>query len=447
MSKIYTEYSQKSPIVPLMPFLYVHGGYRELWSRPDLIDPALPRGIAEYLRESIDRGWIEMHPPENRDPRMLIFTGSNPLRRWPAPQYALKTLWPKLQLIVSVNFRMSESTRHADIVLPAAGYYEKHGIKYAQTYLPYLVFSDQAVKPLGESKSEWEIFGLLTERVAQRARERGIGKVRGFRDRPLDLTQAYDVFTSGGRYDPHDPHDPIRLMDDILRDSPSLGGVNAGQALAMGAVPIVGPARPGPEYASSSDYDPRDTYWPHRWFIEDKVAWPTLTGRQQFYIDHPWYLEADEQLPRHKDPPGAGSRFPLRINGGHTRWSIHAIWRDHELMLRLQRGEPVCFMSPADCAPRSIRDNDRVRVYNDTGSFESLVKVAAGVHPGEVIIYHAWEPFQFKDGKGCQEPVEAPWKPLHLAGGYAHLHYRMYYGAPSHSPRGTPIQVERVVAA
>ncbi len=444
--QLYTEHSQKTPVVPLMPFLYVHGGYRELWSRPDLIDPALPRTMADYMRESIDRGWIEMHPPEDRSPRMLIFTGSNPLRRWPAPQHALRHLWPKLGLIVSVNFRMSESTRHADIVLPAAGYYEKYGIKYAQSYLPYLVLSDQAVKPLGESKSEWEIFGLLAERIAQRARERRIGEVRGYRDRPLDLARAYEVYTSDGRYDPHDAGDPLKLIDDILRDSPSVGGVTAGQALAMGAVPIVGPARPGPEYQTSSDYDPQDTCWPHRWFVDDKVAWPTLSGRQQFYIDHPWYLEADEALPRHKDPPGAGSRYPLRINGGHTRWSIHAIWRDHELMLRLQRGEPVCFLNPADCRPRGIDDNDRVRIFNDTGGFQALVKVAVGVQPGEVIVYHAWEPFQFPGGKGCQEPVEAPWKPLHLAGGYAHLHYRMYYGAPSHSPRGTPVEVQRIGA-
>ena len=100
------------------------------------------------------------------------------------------------------------------------------------------------------------------------------------------------------------------------------------------------------------------------------MAWPTITGRQQFYIDHPWYLEAGEGLPVHKDPPGASSRYPLRINGGHTRWSIHAIWRDHALMLRLQRGEPVCFLAPADCAARGIRDGDRVRVFNDAGAFE-----------------------------------------------------------------------------
>jgi len=442
--QFFIEHSEKQPNTPLMPFLYAHGGYDKLWSRKDLADPALPRELGEYMRQSIDRGWTHLHPPEDREPKAFIFTGSNPLRRWPAPQYALKYLWPKLDLAVAVNFRMSTTAMYADYFLPAAGYYEKHGIKYAQSYIPYVILTDQAVKPLGESKSEWEIFGLLSEAVGRRAKERGIGPVRGYKDEPFDLTQAYARYTSDGQYDPHDPEDPVKLIDNILRNSPSVGGIGAKEALELGAVPIVAPARPSPIYQSSSDFDPDDTYWPHRWFVEDKMAWPTLTGRQQFYIDHPWYMEAGESLPVHKDPPAASSDLPLRINGGHTRWSIHAIWRDHELMLRLQRGEPACFLNPGDCEARGIGDGDDVRVYNRTGSFQAMAKVTPGVQPGEVIIYHAWEPHQFKNWKGQDEPVEAPWKAIHLAGGYGQIHYRMFYGSPSHVPRGSPVEVERI---
>jgi anaerobic selenocysteine-containing dehydrogenase len=439
--QFYIDHSEKQPNTPLIPFLYVHGGYRELWSRDDLADPALPRKLDDYMRDSIDRGWTHLHPREDREPRVFVFTGSNPLRRWPAPQIAKEHLWPKLKCIVAVNFRMSTSAMHADYFLPAAGYYEKHGIKYAQSYIPYVIVSDEAVKPLGESKSEWVIFGWLCEAVARRAAERGVGSVRGYRDEPLDLKKAYQHYTSDGLYDPHDPADPLKLMDNILANSPSLGGIRAEEALRLGAIPIVGKARPSPIYQTSSDFDPDDTYWPHRWFIEDKMAWPTITGRQQFYIDHPWYLEAGEGLPVHKDPPGAGSAYPLRINGGHTRWSIHAIWRDHELMLRLQRGEPACFMNPADCSARGIHDGDDVKVFNKTGSFQAMVKVGAGVQPGEVIIYHAWEPMQFKGWRGPDEPVEAPWKAIHLAGGYGQIHYRMFYGSPGHAPRGAPVEV------
>ena len=85
---IFTDFSNKQPNAPLMPFLYVHGGYDEPWSRPDLIDPALPRGMADYMKLAIERGWTKIHPAPDRTPKAYIFTGSNPLRRWPAPQIA-----------------------------------------------------------------------------------------------------------------------------------------------------------------------------------------------------------------------------------------------------------------------------------------------------------------------------------------------------------------------
>ena len=441
---VFTDISKKAPNTPLMTFLYVHGGYKELWDRDDLQDPALPQNLSHYMRESLDKDWMRIHPPEDRTPKAYIFTGVNPLRRWPASQIAREKFWPKLDLVVSVNFRMSTSSMYADYVLPVAAYYEKYGIKYGQTYLPYIITSDKATEPLGDSKSDWEVFGLLSKRVAERAVERDITTVRGFQDKPLDLSKVYEHHTSGGKYNPEDPEDPVKLMDEIFANSPSVAADSGREALQMGAVPIVGPARPSLIYANYSDYEPTDTHWPHRDFYEKQVAWPTLTGRQQFMLDHPWYMDAGEDLPVHKEPPHAASKYPLRINGGHTRWSIHAIWRDHKMLLRLQRGEPVCFMSPDDCGSRGIVDGDSVRVYNDLGACEAMVKVAATTQPGEVIMYHAWEPYQFKGWKGQQEPIAAPWKALHLAGGYSHLHYRMYYGGPSHAPRGAPCEVEKV---
>jgi nitrate reductase alpha subunit len=113
-------------------------------------------------------------------------------------------------------------------------------------------------------------------------------------------------------------------------------------------------------------------------------------------------------------------------------------------MLRLQRGEPALWMSAVDAGARGIADGDSVRVYNDNGAFEAIAKVAGAIQPGQVIMYHAWEPYQFKDWKGQQEVVVAPWKALHLAGGYGQIHYRPIYGAPGHAPRGGTIEVERI---
>ena len=58
------------------------------------------------------------------------------------------------------------------------------------------------------------------------------------------------------------------------------------------------------------------------------------------------------------------------------------------------------------------------------------------------MLYHAWEPYQFPGWRGNMEVVSSPYKPLHFAGGYGHLRYRIFYGGPVHVPRGIPIEIE-----
>jgi len=433
--------SEKMPLVPLLPFLYVHGGYKEAWDKQD---PTLPHKFGHYLREAIDKGWIPMHPMEGRSPKVYVVSGGNPLRRWPMPQIAKKHLWPKLDLVVTVDFRMSTTAMYSDYVLPAAAYYEKIGI-HQGAYIPYIVTCDKAHEPHGESMAEWQIYGRLAKRISERAKARGIGPVRGFRDQPLDMTGVYDRYTDHGKYDPvGDPNDDMKLMD-IICNSPQTVTVKSGrEALDMGAVPMIGMGPPSLMHATYSELKKGEPFWPHRDFVEKKVAWPTITGRQQFYIDHPWFLEGGEALPVHKPLPYNSEKYPLRMGDGHNRWSIHSIQRNQKMLMRLERGQPVCFMNPRDCEARGIKDADIVRVFNDQGSYECMVKVAATSAPGDVTIYHAWEPTQFKNWKGSQETVESPLKGLHMAGGYGQLHYRVIYGGPNMSPHNTALQVEKV---
>ncbi|MCP5044470.1 MAG: molybdopterin-dependent oxidoreductase [bacterium] len=424
---------------PLMPWLYMHAGYSEIWNKREWQDPAVPRSTSEYMDEALEKGWIPIRPEPGTDPKVFIFTGPNPLRRWPSPQVARKNLWPKLDWIVDVNFKASTSGLQSDLILPAAGYYERDSLKYSQAYLPYLVMCEKAVEPLGEAKPEWEIFGLLARRVQERARERGVSIVADSVGEEVDLSTTYDRWSDDGRL--HESN-PRAVLDEILRRTKCTGGLGIEDSLETGLLPILEvPGNPDPLYSVATDYRRGKTLYPHARMLEDKEIWPTLSGRQQFLIDHSWYEEVGEMLPVHKDPPKAGGEKPLRLTGGHTRWSIHATWRDSELMLRLQRGEPALWMSDHDAHERGIADGDLVRVHNDNGEFEALAKLAPAVQPGQVIMYHAWEPYQFKDWKGQQEPVVAPWKALHLAGGYSQIHYRAIYGAPSHHPRGGTVEV------
>ncbi len=438
--RILDEVTQKRSFTATLPFLYVHGGMKEVVDRPDFNDPALPRPVADYVSEAHEKGWLPVSPPAERPPKVYVYTGANPLRRWPAPQLARQHLWPKLDLIVNINVRMCSTGLESDLLLPAAGYYEKIGLKYPQSLVPYVIFGDQAVKPLGESKSEFEMMAALARKLQERARARGVKPFTDHRGTTRDYANFYDEYIMGGLFD---GRDESAAMDHLIQQSSVTKGFTWEDARRRGALPIQGFGHYGPHNAICSDFAPGQTVYPQQWFVEKKEPWPTLTGRQQFLLDHPWYMEVGEALPVHKEPPRAGGSYPLRLSGGHTRWSIHAIWRDQRHLLRLQRGEPVMYMNSDDARRRGLKDHDLARVFNDTGTFVIRVKPSPSLQPGQVVVYHAWENHQFKDWAQSQEAVPSSWKPLHLAGGYGHIRYRMFYAAPSHTPRATTVEVER----
>ena len=412
-------------------FLHAHAGIDEIQDS-DARDAALPRPAREYLREALDRGWMKVRPAADRPPRVFVASGVNPLRRWPLPQVVEAELWPKLELITVIDFRMSTTALKADLVLPAAGYYEKQGIKYVVALSPYVIVGDRAVEPLGEARGEWKIMSLLAEHIQQRARERGVAG---------PAASLLDQFSDGGRWG---TDSEAAILDHILRESAATRGVGWEEARRAGAIRLRSVGAWGTTSGVGSETEPGGTFSPSRLHVEGRRPWPTLTGRQQFYLDHPWFEEGDEVLPRWKPLPGAGGTHPILLSGGHTRWSIHAIWRAHPGLLRLQRGGPIVWMSAADARERGIRDGERVRIWNDHGEFEIAAKVASGLAAGQALVYHAWEPYQFPGWRGNMEVVSSPYKPLHFAGDYGHLRYRMFCAGPVHVPRGVPVQIERL---
>jgi DMSO reductase family type II enzyme molybdopterin subunit len=436
-----TKRARALAFTPVLPFLQVHGGYAQTMGAPAYNDSGNPLGMDAAMKTAVERDWMPIYPAPGKSPKVFVVNADNPLRQWPAPQIAIEHLWPKFDLVVNVNTQMSTTGMHSDVVLPAAGYYEKIGIKYAWGFLPYLVLNDKAVEPLGESRNEWWIFGSLCQRIQERARARGVTKVKDAFGKDLDLARVFDVWSDGGTFNPADPRTG---MDYIFQRSEICEGTTWDEAIKRGVVPVKRNGPYGMFNHMCTDVDFTRPLYPNAWQVEEKESWPTLTGRQQFYLDHDWFIAAGEALPVHKSPPAAGGHYPLRMTGGHTRWSIHTIWRSEATMLRLQRGEPVLYINKDDALARQIADLDRVRIFNDVGAFECVVKVAPSAQPGQVMIYHAWENFQFAHHKGQQEPIPSPWKTLHLAGDYGQLHYRALYGAPNFGPRGVTVEVQKV---
>jgi len=419
-------------------FLYQHCGLEDLYGSARRWDPDLKRDFGEFLDEAVEQRW--QFVPKN-PPRILFSTGGNMFRRVRGYPQLIKRMLPRLDLLVTFDWRMSNTARHSDYVLPAAGWYEKDDITWASGMAPFSHASTRAVDPVAESRTDWEFHCLFMKKLQERARTRGLSSYTDRHGAERRLDQVYEEFTFQRRFTEDNPED---LLERILQLSDNVGGIGWQELKQKGYVRFTGVGMSPTYVGNSADIDPHQTIVANSWHTGKKIPWPTLTRRMQFYIDHPFYVELGEVLPVHKDNPRVGGDYPLQMTGGHNRWSIHSMWRDHGQMLRLQRGEPEIFIARSDAAARGIADGDRVRVYNDIGEFEIQAKLSAALKPGQVVVYHAWEPFQFKGGRSHQALIASPLNPVQLAGGYFHLQPMVLVQQPGGNDRGTRVEVAKL---
>jgi nitrate reductase alpha subunit len=365
--------------------------------------------------------------------------GGNVFRRGRATNQLLGTLLPKLETIVTADWRMSATALYSDYVLPACGWYERNSTATVMTtHSPWVQVNNRAVEPLYESLSDWTIFVRLAEKLAERARARGVltfldkdGKERRF-DRPLD------VVTAGGLYTEDDDEGVAR---DAFLNANNVEPLTWDEFKERGFAAYTGLGNSIRAVGNACDVQINEPIVPLTWHTEKKQPYPTLTRRIQFYIDHEWYLELGEALPTHKDCPTAGGSYPLQVTGGHARWSVQSNWIDDRVILSLQRGEPAMFMNDHDAATRGIRDADYVEVFNDVGRFRVQAAVSPAVRPGQVIVYHAWENHQFQGWRHFKSVMASPLNPVELVGGYGHIQPDPIAFAPGVSDRDTRVEV------
>ena len=77
----------------------------------------------------------------------------------------------KLDLLVTLDFRMSGSALYSDVVLPAATWYEKEDISSTDMH-PFVHPFAPAVEPPWEARSDWDAFCTLADTFARVAGER-----------------------------------------------------------------------------------------------------------------------------------------------------------------------------------------------------------------------------------------------------------------------------------
>jgi nitrate reductase alpha subunit len=183
--------------------------------------------------------------------------------------------------------------------------------------------------------------------------------------------------------------------------------------------------------------------------VHELIPWRTLTGRQQLYQDHDWMRAFGESLVVYKPPvdlktlhvkgakPNGNPEITLNFITPHQKWGIHSTYTDNLLMLTLNRGGPVVWVSEVDAQRAGIADNDWVEVFNANGALTARAVVSQRIREGTIFMYHAQEKIVNTPGSeitgkrgGIHNSVtRAILKPTHMIGGYAQLSYGFnYYG-------------------
>ncbi|MCW7541620.1 nitrate reductase subunit alpha [Aquabacterium sp. A7-Y] len=450
----------------------------------------------------------------------------------------------KLDLLVTLDFRMSTTCLYSDIVLPTATWYEKNDLNTSDMH-PFIHPLSAAVDPAWQARSDWEIYKGFAKTfsevcVGHLGVEKDVVLTPLMHDTPAELAQPFGVQDwKRGEIDliPGKTAPQITVVE---RDYPhtyqrftSLGALmnklgNGGKGIGWntdteveqlgelnGLVqePGVSQGRPrietdidaaevvmmlapetnghvavkawealgrqtGREHAHLALHredekiryrdiqaQPRKIISSPTWSglesekvsynagytnVHELIPWRTLTGRQQFYQDHPWMRNFGESFTSYRPPvdlktidvvkgrkPNGEKEVVLNFITPHQKWGIHSTYSDNLLMLTLNRGGPVVWLSEDDARRAGIEDNDWIELFNANGAIAARAVVSQRVNPGMVMMYHAQEKIINTPGSqitgqrgGIHNSVtRIVLKPTHMIGGYAQLSYGFnYYG-------------------
>lgn len=467
----------------------------------------------------------------------------------------------KLDLLLTLDFRMTSSTLFSDVVLPAATWYEKHDINTTDMH-PFVHSFNPAIAPPWQSRSDWETWKAIAKKFSELAATHlGVrkdvvakplwhdtpeamaavhGRVRDWKTGEVEpvpgktlpviveverdygavhdkmvaigpLMEKVGMLTKGVAY-------PVEREMRILRERNGTvrSGVAAGMprmetdiqvaeaimhlsATCNGHLSTVGfknlekrtgtplhdlsaehegkqitfadtqaapvPVITSPEWSGSESGGRR--YAPFTINIERSKPFHTLTGRQQFYLDHDWMIGMGEALPTYRPPLNMTRLFgetpigeqtelgvSVRYLTPHNKWSIHSEYQDNLFMLSLSRGGQTIWMSDVDAAKIGVKDNDWIEAVNRNGVVAARAVVSYRMPEGTVYMHHAQDrlidvPLTETDGKrgGIHNSLTRILvKPSHIIGGYAQHAYFFNYIGPTGNNRDEVTMIRKRTA-
>lgn len=326
--------------------LSVSGGYQldeSAMQRPDLMLLKSPLGRVARCVNMVELGKVLT---EVNDPPVKAFVvyNSNPAAVCPEHNLVVRGLKREdLFTVVHEQF-FTDTTDYADIVLPATTFFEQKDLVKAYGHY-YLQVSKQAIDPLGECRSNVDVFRELAQRM-------------GFEDECFRET-----------------------VDEMIE-----------AALSSGVPQLAGITRERlerePQVRLNLHGDESDKPW-----LPFANGFPTPSGRARLYdanliamgMDPVAEFVAPEES-RHTE---RAKRYPLELLARKADNFLNSTFVNLSSLQKMERQHEL-EISRQDAESRGIRDGDRVRVFNERGEILLHARVDGAVSAGVVGAKLGW---------------------------------------------------------
>jgi anaerobic selenocysteine-containing dehydrogenase len=315
--------------------------------RTDLMEKSLGRPARTINMVELGKALNQVDDPPVK--AMYVYN-SNPAAVCPNHNDVIRGLLrPDLFTVVHEQF-FTDTTDYADIVLPATTFFEHKELQSAYGHY-YLQMSNQAIAPLGECRSNTDVFRALAAKM-------------GLEDECLRDSDE-------------------EMIEQALDSSnPWLKGLTRERLENEGHIRLNFTAETGPLTETPEPFLP---------FAQGNFRTPSGKAllynealKQQGLDPVATFIPPDES--RHTE---MAKSFPLELLARKADNFLNSTFTNLPSVQAMEK-TGLLEMNSSDASRRGIRDGDRVKVFNRRGAIELTAKVDGAVSPGVVAAKLNW---------------------------------------------------------
>ncbi len=293
----------------------------------------------------------EITTPGEGQVRGLLVHAGNPVLSAPGGR-ELDAALDELEFMVAVDQYVTETSRHADVILPPVSPLERDEMDIVMPLVSvrnHIRFSPAAVPKRAGGKDDWEILNGLTKRLGRGLKGRGMG-VAARVSSPARIVEAALL---AGPYG-------------MVRRGP-LKGLSLWKVKRAKHGIDLGPLRPG------------------------RLPGALLTKGKRVPLAPPAFVAAARELDAiaAEREQAAADGFDLTLIGRRNLRSNNS-WMHNSARLVKGRDRCTALLHPDDAAARGLDDGASVRVVSKVGAIEVPVEVSDEMRPGVVSIPHGY---------------------------------------------------------